>query len=65
MNVSSLYRTNRGRLQLMDPRFLVHALSAIAVAVALSHVSQQRVNAAASDEFMRRPNILLMMTDDI
>jgi arylsulfatase A-like enzyme len=65
MKVSSLYRTNRDRLQPMCPRYLVQVASAIVVALALSHLSQPQVYATTSDEPTSRPNILLMMADDL
>ena len=65
MKVSSLHRTNRGRLQPMCPRYLVQVVSAIVVALALTHLSQSQVHATTSDESTRRPNIVLIMADDL
>jgi arylsulfatase len=44
---------------------LAQAVSAIVVALALSHLPQPEVYAATSDESTRRPNIVLIMADDM
>jgi arylsulfatase A-like enzyme len=48
----------------MCPRNLVQVVSAIVVTLALSHLSQTQVFATTFDESTRRPNILLILTDD-
>ena len=64
MKTSNLCRTIRGRLQPMYPRYLVQVVSAIVIALALSHLLQPQVYATTSDESTRRPNIVLIMADD-
>lgn len=65
MNVSRLYLTYRGRLQPMCPRYLVQVVSAIAVTLAMGHLLQPQVYATTSDDSTRRPNIVLIMADDL
>ena len=65
MKVSSLCRTYRDRLQPIGPRYLVQVISAIAAALTLTHLLQPQVYATTSDDSTRRPNILLIMVDDM
>ncbi|MBP85661.1 MAG: arylsulfatase [Planctomycetaceae bacterium] len=44
---------------------LVPVLSAIVVALGLSHLLQREVHATTSDESTKRPNIVLLYTDDV
>ena len=54
------------RLQPMcSRRNLVQVVSAIGVALALSHLLQLQVYATTSDDSTRRPNIVLIMADDL
>ena len=64
MKVSSVCRTRQGRVQPMYPQHLVQVLSAIVVAVAFSHFLQRQVG-ATPDETTSRPNIILVMADDL
>ena len=65
MRAFSFCRTHRGRLQPMCPRYLVQVVSAIAVTLAMSHLLQTHVYATTSDDSTRRPNIVLIMADDL
>ncbi len=49
----------------MCPQHVVQVVSAIIVALALSHLSQPQVYATTSDESTPRPNILIILTDDM
>ncbi len=65
MRVFSFCRTHRCRLQPMCPRYLVQVVSAIAVTLVMSHLLQTHVYATTSDDSTRRPNIVLIMADDM
>lgn len=49
----------------MCPRYLVQVLRAIVVTLAMSHLLQLRAYATTSDDSTRRPNIVLIMADDL
>ncbi len=64
MKTFILCRTNRDRLQPMCPRYLVQVASAIAVTLAISHSLQPQVCATTPDD-STRPNVILIMADDL
>jgi arylsulfatase A-like enzyme len=65
MKTFNFCRTIRCRLQPMYPRYLVHVVRAIAVTLVISHLFQPHVYATTSDDSIQRPNIVLVMADDL
>lgn len=65
MMVSRLCLTSRDRLQPIYSRHLVQVVGAICVALTLGHLPQTQVYAGTSDDSTRRPNIVLILADDL